>query len=111
MDKHFRWFSRQILAIGAEGYIQLCIVRVAVNFWEVAFNDLKRFARVDSEKQGAQNMTLEETDRRDYHLLRHAGTSHIYIRFKPDKRIGSYSQIRLNTTNQLIMMYRVKSCA
>ena len=39
--------------------MQLCIVRVTVNLWEVAFNDLKQFARVDSEKQGAQNWTKE----------------------------------------------------
>ena len=37
------------------------VVRVAVNFWEVAFNDLKQFARVDSEKQGAQTRPLRNT--------------------------------------------------
>ena len=41
--------------------IHATVVRVAVNFWEVAFNDLKQFARVDSEKQGAQTWPLRNT--------------------------------------------------
>ena len=51
-----------------------------MNLWEVAFNDLKQFARVDSKKARGPNMILEEHqvfDRRDYHLQRHAGTGHI----------------------------------
>ena len=69
--------------LGAEWYIQLYTVRVAVDLWEVALNDLKQFARVDLEKQGAPNMNLEEhlvlkeTGWRDYHLQRHAGTGQI----------------------------------
>ena len=49
----------------------------------MALNDLKQFARVDIEKQGAPNMNLEEhlvlkeTGWRDYHLQRHAGTGQI----------------------------------
>ena len=31
-----------------------CVVRVAVDLWEVAFNDLKQFGHVGIEKQGAQ---------------------------------------------------------
>ena len=38
-------------SISAEWYIQMCIIRVAVDLWEVAFNYLKQFARVDTEKQ------------------------------------------------------------
>ena len=48
-------------SIRAEWYIQLCIVRVTVDLWEVTFNDLKQFARVDSEKQGAETRTLRNT--------------------------------------------------
>ena len=29
-----------------------------MNLWEVAFNDLKQFARVDSEKQGALGIVV-----------------------------------------------------
>ena len=57
---------------------------VAVDLREVVFNDLKQFAREDSEKQGAQTRTfleehfvLKETDRTDYHLQRHSGTGPI----------------------------------
>ena len=53
-----------------------------------------------------EHLVLKEADRRDYHLHRHAGTGQ--IRFKLGKRIVSYSQIRLKTTNQIT--YRVKSC-
>ena len=58
----------------------MCIVLKAVDLWEVVLNDLNQFAHVDSEKQGAQTWTLrnlKETDRRDYHLQRHAGTGQI----------------------------------
>ena len=41
--------------LGLNDTYNLCIVRVAVNLWDVAFNDLKQFARVDSEKQGAKH--------------------------------------------------------
>ena len=54
-----------------------------MDLWGLGFNDLKQFAHVDSEKQGGPNMNLQEhlvlkeTDRRDYHLQRHAGTGQI----------------------------------
>ena len=48
-------------SIRAKWYIQLCTVRVTVDLWEVAFNDLKQFSRVDIEKQGAQTWTLKNT--------------------------------------------------
>ena len=39
-----------------------------MNLWEVAFNDLKQFARVDSKKQGGgggeEHLLLKETDLR-----------------------------------------------
>ena len=34
---------------------------VAMNLWEVVFNDLKHFARVDSKKQEAQTWSLRNT--------------------------------------------------
>ena len=48
-------------SIRAEWYIQLCTVRVEVDLWEVAFNELKQFSRVDIEKQGTQTWTLKNT--------------------------------------------------
>ena len=36
-----------------------------------------------------EHLVLKETDLRDYHSQRHAGTGQI-IRFKPGKRIVSY---------------------
>ena len=48
-------------SIRAEWYIQLCVVRVAVDLWEVEFNDLKQFGHVGIEKQGAQTWTLRNT--------------------------------------------------
>ena len=41
--------------LGAEWYIQLCVVRVAVDLWEVAFNDLKQFGHVGIENKGPKH--------------------------------------------------------
>ena len=49
-----------------------------MNLWEVAFNDLKQFARVRGPNMILEeHLGLKETDQRDYHLQRHAGTGQI----------------------------------